>query len=106
MGSADKHLLAVCGINLLFVMLHCFKCSQQPHVEYKIGLKEIFDDWYKKTVSRCICRLSRFFMPFCVVHQFSAVFIIRHAISQCICYLSRCYTHDVFASSLKLCRMR
>jgi hypothetical protein len=46
-----------------------FKCSQQPHQDYKIVLKEIYDDYYYKK-------------------HFRAVFIACHAILHHICHPS------------------
>jgi hypothetical protein len=71
-------------------MLHRIKCSQRPNLEYKIVLKEIYDDWYsKKTVSRRIRRLARYFTPYSSsvsfapysssVMLFRGVFVVRDA---------------------------
>jgi hypothetical protein len=70
--------------------LHRFKCSQRPHLEYKIFLKEIYDDWYYKKQScavffayhatlRRISRPSVFAPYLSSVMLFRSIFVVRHA---------------------------
>jgi hypothetical protein len=53
MRSAGWYLLAA-RRRFASVTLHHFKCSQLPHPEYKIVLKEIYDDWCLKKQSDVI----------------------------------------------------
>jgi hypothetical protein len=72
-------------------MLHRFKCSQQPHLEYNIVLKEIYDDWCSKKQSRAVfvAYHARYFTPYLSSFSFApypsfltlfcGVSVIRHA---------------------------